>query len=201
MPKGQHFSSYQDGVIKRYYEHQDTLMIHKLGEIVSDLYLCTNTKQRDKLWLSARKALVSLQANPARVSKIMHTRDPEELAKLVSELTLAEKPAPGQQEQAPAPAPPAAPESPPQESAQAQPGDAPTTEVLKKAMKAFKKRLKLQRLDDESQLGRSPMTGGKKSDLVGIMPPNQYPREVWDELVKQGRLKYAGQGLYSLVQK
>jgi len=201
MAKGQHFSSYQEGVIKRYYEHQDTLMIHKLGEIVSDLYVCTNSKQRDKLWLSARKALVSLKANPARMSKIMHSRDPEELAKLVSELTLAEKPPPGQQDQAPVPAPPAAPETPSQESVQAQPGEAPSAEVLKKAMKAFKKRLKLQRLDDESQLGRSPMSSGKKSDLVGIMPPNQYPREVWDELVKQGRLKYVGQGLYSVVRK
>jgi len=65
-------------------------------------------------------------------------------------------------------------------------------------MKAFKKRLKLARLDDESTLGRGPMSGGKSSSIVAIMPPNQYPKAVWDALVEQGRLKYSGQGLYQL---
>lgn len=75
----------------------------------------------------------------------------------------------------------------------------PTPEELRRAMKAFKKRLKLARLDDESSLGRGPMSGGKSSSIVAIMPPNQYPRAVWDELVARGRLKYAGQGLYQLA--
>jgi len=74
----------------------------------------------------------------------------------------------------------------------------PTPEELRNALKAFKKRLKLTRLDDESSLGHGPMSGGKSSGIVAIMPPNQYPRVVWDELVKQGKLKYAGQGLYQL---
>ena len=79
------------------------------------------------------------------------------------------------------------------------PSSPPSPEELKKALKAFKKRLKLARLDDESSLGGGPMSGGKKSGIVAIMPPNQYPRAVWDELVKQGRLKYAGQGLFGPV--
>ena len=79
------------------------------------------------------------------------------------------------------------------------PSDSPTPEELKRAMKAFKKRLKLARLDDESSLGRGPMSSGKSSSIVAIMPPNQYPKAVWDELVARGRLKYAGQGLYQLA--
>ena len=78
------------------------------------------------------------------------------------------------------------------------PTDGPSAEELRKAMKAFKKRLKLARLDDESTLGRGPMSGGKSSSIVAIMPPNQYPKAVWDALVEQGRLKYSGQGLYQL---
>ena len=77
--------------------------------------------------------------------------------------------------------------------------DSPRPEELRKAMKAFKKRLKLARLDDESSLGRGPMSSGKSSSIVAIMPPNQYPKAVWDELVARGRLKYAGQGLYQLA--
>jgi hypothetical protein len=75
----------------------------------------------------------------------------------------------------------------------------PTPEELKRAMKAFKKRLKLTRLDDESRLGVGAMTGGNASGVVAIMPPNQYPKSVWDELVKQGRLRNTGFGLYELV--
>ena len=75
----------------------------------------------------------------------------------------------------------------------------PTPEVLRNALKAFKKRLKLSRLDDESSLGHGPMSSGKSSGIVAITPPNQYPRLVWDELVAQGKLKYTGQGMYQLV--
>ena len=85
------------------------------------------------------------------------------------------------------------------ESEPSLPSDSPTPEELRKAMKAFKKRLKLFRLDDESSLGRGPMSGGKSSGIVAIMPPNQHPKAVWDELVARGRLKYAGQGLYQLA--
>ena len=85
------------------------------------------------------------------------------------------------------------------ESEPSTPSGAPTAEELRIALKAFKKRLKLTRLDDESSLGRGPMSGGKSSGIVAITPPHQYPRAVWDALVAQGRLKYAGQGLYQLV--
>jgi hypothetical protein len=75
----------------------------------------------------------------------------------------------------------------------------PTREQLKGALKAFKKRLKLTRLDEESKLSRRPTTKGEGSSIVAITPPAQYPQEVWDELVRQGKLKKAGHGTYELV--
>jgi hypothetical protein len=75
----------------------------------------------------------------------------------------------------------------------------PTPQELKMALKAFKKRLKLTRLDEESKVGRGPMSGGGSSGIIAISPPDQYPQAVWDELVKQGRLKVYGQGLYELI--
>ncbi len=71
---------------------------------------------------------------------------------------------------------------------------------VKRAMKAFRKRLKLTRLNEESKLGRNPLTSGKKSDVVAIMPPHQYPDAVWQELIRRGRLKDAGNGFYELVE-
>lgn len=81
----------------------------------------------------------------------------------------------------------------------AAPSDAISSDELRKAMKAFKKRLKLSRLDAESGLGHGPMTGGSNAGIISIVPPNQYPQAVWDELVRLGRLKYSGQGLYEPV--
>jgi hypothetical protein len=77
--------------------------------------------------------------------------------------------------------------------------NSPTKEELKAAFKAFKKRLKLTRLEDESKLSRRATTSGQGSSIVAIMPPNQFPQEVWDELVRQGKLKKAGQGTYELA--
>ncbi len=75
----------------------------------------------------------------------------------------------------------------------------PSPETLKAALKAFKKRMKFTQLDDESRIGRSPMSGGQKSSIAAITPPDQYPRAVWEELVRQGKLKSESHGMYSLV--
>jgi hypothetical protein len=74
----------------------------------------------------------------------------------------------------------------------------PSKEDLKHAFKAFKKRLKVTRLDEESKLNYRPTSSGQGSAIVAIVPPNQFPQAVWDELVKQGKLKYAGHGTYEL---
>jgi hypothetical protein len=77
----------------------------------------------------------------------------------------------------------------------------PTHDDLKAAFKAFKKRLKLTRLNEESKLSRSPLTTGHGANIVAITPPNQFAQAVWDELVKQNKIKKAGQGLYELVEE
>ena len=70
-----------------------------------------------------------------------------------------------------------------------------TDEERKRAYKAFKKRLKLARLDDHS--GLSP--GSKTSHIGGITPPPGHPVGIWDELVHEGKLKNEGHGIYSLA--
>lgn len=71
-------------------------------------------------------------------------------------------------------------------------------EVLKRALKAYRKSLKVTQLDAESSIGGGPMSSGRSSGILGMRPPDRYPRAVWDELVRQKRLIYAGQGLYEL---
>ena len=71
-------------------------------------------------------------------------------------------------------------------------------ELLKSAYVAFKKRWKLTKLDEESRIGRGPMSSGQRSTIVGIQPPNQFPAAVWELLVQQGKLKRAGRDQYAL---
>ena len=73
-----------------------------------------------------------------------------------------------------------------------------TPQQLKGALKAFKKRIKIMRLDKESGKIGGPLSSGKQSGIVAITPPSQFPREIWEELAKQGKLVYAGDGLYEL---
>jgi hypothetical protein len=69
-------------------------------------------------------------------------------------------------------------------------------ETLKLAMKAFKKRLKLTALDEDSRLGRGPFSGGR-TGVYAIRPPDKFPQEVWDELCRLGKLR-CSHGLYEL---
>ena len=81
-------------------------------------------------------------------------------------------------------------------------GERPLTkhdrDALKRALKAFRKRLKIVRLDSESSVGVGPTSSGRHSDIVGVRAPDQFPQEVWDELVRQKRLVAASNGVYEL---
>ena len=60
--------------------------------------------------------------------------------------------------------------------------------VLKNALTAFKKKIKSMRLDDQTTSIRGAFSGGKVSGVVAITPPSQFPKAVWEELARQGRL-------------
>jgi hypothetical protein len=75
-----------------------------------------------------------------------------------------------------------------------------TDDEMKKALKAFKKRLKLTRLDDDSKIGHGPMSGGGKEQVVSIQPPSGFGKEIWEELAERGFLKRDGIGFYQFVE-
>lgn len=72
-----------------------------------------------------------------------------------------------------------------------------TDEEHKRALKAFKKRIKLMRLDEESGLSRG---NNKKSGITGITPPAGHPPGIWEELVTLGKLRHDMGGTYALVE-
>ncbi len=74
-----------------------------------------------------------------------------------------------------------------------------TEEELHKALRAFRKRLKLTQLDDESRLGVGPLKTGHADKVVAIQPPAGFGREIWEELADKGYLKRDTGGFYELV--
>lgn len=86
MAKGQHLTRHQQGIVKRYYEHRDTISLQKLGELVSELYLA-DAKKAAKLWESARLALAKSGGDPKQIDAILLKKDVAGLAALVNELS------------------------------------------------------------------------------------------------------------------
>lgn len=68
----------------------------------------------------------------------------------------------------------------------------------KRALKAFKKRLKMHQLEEDSKLGRAKTTGARNS-IVAIQAPVGFPREVWDQLQAKGYITHDGGMFYKLV--
>lgn len=91
MPKGQHLSPYQRGIVKRYYEHRDTIMLSKLAEIISDLYLADTPAKKKRLWDSAKKAMANLGVEPARIHEIAQAEDLKTLAEFVGGMQAQER--------------------------------------------------------------------------------------------------------------
>ena len=78
-------TSYQRTVISQYYENLDTIMLAKLSELVTELYLAETKAKSDKLWERVQKAMVKLKVKPAIIAHIMRKRSVEILAKNLSD--------------------------------------------------------------------------------------------------------------------
>lgn len=75
------YSRHQKGVIGRYYENLDSIMLENLQNIVSELYLAETEAKSKALWVRAEKAMVKLKIKPGLVKHIMGQRSVEVLAK------------------------------------------------------------------------------------------------------------------------
>lgn len=78
-----HHTPHQKKIIERYYDHRDEIMLGRLGEIVTELYLAGSTRQTDRLWKRAEKAMTALKVPKTMVSSILAGESPETLARHV----------------------------------------------------------------------------------------------------------------------
>ena len=78
-------SSYQDRIISRYYQNKDAIMLQKLGDLVTDLYLAEG-KAKDRLWKRLAAALKNLKIPDAQIDHIVRSDNPALAANLLKKL-------------------------------------------------------------------------------------------------------------------
>ena len=75
------YSQYQKDVISSYYGNLDAIMLGKLSELVSELFLADSGTKRDRLWERVHKAMLNLKIPPDIIAHIMAKKDVQILAK------------------------------------------------------------------------------------------------------------------------
>ena len=77
------YTRHQKKIIERYYDRRDEIMLAKLQEIVTELYLAETDTKRDQLWKRAEKAMKALKVTDTVAQQILTQAKPEVLAKNV----------------------------------------------------------------------------------------------------------------------
>jgi hypothetical protein len=150
----------------------DPTIVTKLAELLTAIKGFEDPRRAMAEWKQVHKLLQKTDVPAIRATNIVAGRDLARLTELVGQL------------QAPA---------------EAAPVDVPDLETCRQAFRAFRKRLALTRLDDESRISNhSPLSKGEGSRIGAIMPPIEWPHSVWQELARQGRLIDVGHGFYEL---
>ena len=84
------FSKYQQKVIQRYYDNQDAILLQKLGEHVTELFLAEG-KARVRRWKLIVAVLEKLKIPASRIEHLQKTDNPALVAKLLEELLAKQK--------------------------------------------------------------------------------------------------------------
>jgi hypothetical protein len=81
----QDYTPHQQAIISQYYNQLDTIMLTKLQELVTELYLADTDAKKKKLWERVEKAMMKLEVPATILEHILAKRDVQILAKNVQE--------------------------------------------------------------------------------------------------------------------
>ena len=85
------YTRYQKKLIARYYDHRDQILLTRLQEIVTELFLAESEAKTKRLWSRVNKAMEALKVPPALRDHIVTKADPEILARNVRDWLAAAK--------------------------------------------------------------------------------------------------------------
>jgi hypothetical protein len=84
-PKMAQRSNYQDRIIRNYYQNRDDIMLQRLGELVTDLFL-TEGKAKAKLWKRVAEILEKLKIPKDQIQHLVASDNPTLVANLLKKL-------------------------------------------------------------------------------------------------------------------
>lgn len=149
-------------------------MNQKLRALLADIRAADDRLKVLDAWTLAGRLIPRLPVDQAEATRAITERDADAFEKILDQLD--------------APPPPVT-----------KPDVTFTKGEYESAMAAFKKRLKIIRLNDESKLGGRYTSGGHRSGIDAIEPPTDHHPKIWKALIAEGRLVSAGQGMYALA--
>lgn len=155
--------------------------VEKLRSLVVELRSAPHPALKKETWELAARLMGRMPVSAAEIDRVCGSGDVDGLDALVRRIEgppAGAKPAPA------ASGPPVSPEM---------------AHEMEMALRAFRKRLKVMRLADESKLRGRRLSSGKSSEIDAIEPPKEFGPEVWRALARAGKLKDTGAGFYALA--
>ena len=78
-------SNYQDRVIRNYYQNRDDIMLQRLGELVTDLFLAEG-KTKTRIWKRVAEILEKLKVPKSEVEHLVRSDNPQLVANVLKKL-------------------------------------------------------------------------------------------------------------------
>ncbi|MHC4634719.1 MAG: hypothetical protein ACYSYU_05840 [Planctomycetota bacterium] len=90
-PRGSVRTKHQHQIISRYYGNLENIMLQRLSELITELYLADKPTRKKQLWERVHRAMVKLKVKPAIIEHIMAKQSVEVLAKNLQDWHKAKK--------------------------------------------------------------------------------------------------------------
>jgi hypothetical protein len=78
-------TAYQERAIRHYYQNRDDLMLQRLGELVTDLFLAEG-KAKTRLWARTAEVLEKLRVPASEIQHLVASDNPTLLANVLEKL-------------------------------------------------------------------------------------------------------------------
>jgi hypothetical protein len=78
-------SNYQDRVIRNYYQNRDDIMLQRLGELVTDLFLAEG-KTKTRIWKRVAEILERLKVPKSQIEHLVRSDNPTLVANVLKKL-------------------------------------------------------------------------------------------------------------------
>ncbi len=75
------YTRHQKKIIERYYDHKDSILLTRLGEIITEMLLADTPRKLDRQWSRAEQTMRAMKLKEDVITRLIAQRDSAELAR------------------------------------------------------------------------------------------------------------------------